>query len=174
MSHYDLFCSSFQIFCFNMSSYVLDLLPNLMLNFKDILLQHELVCFGSTIKQTSCLIKLATVVFSFPFPFCTTFQIFYFKSNIFLLCSQTNLMSHQVSNCCLLLPLLTKLWPVVGDPDQRESESAFRFKSYTLSDTIVNNCKLWPVVGNPEQRESEIWFKEIVQFWNPLHELSIY
>ena len=32
-------------------------------------------------------------------------------------------MSHQVSNCCLLLPLLSKLWPVVGDPDQCESES---------------------------------------------------
>ena len=46
-------------------------------------------------------------------------------------------MSHQVSNCCLVLPLLTKLWPVVGNPDQRESESAIKCKAYTLGDRIV-------------------------------------
>ena len=56
----------------------------------------------------------------------------------------SNLMSHQVSNCCILLPLLTKLRPVVGNPDQCESESdqcesesAIWLKKYTSNHKIV-------------------------------------
>ena len=33
--------------------------------------------------------------------------------------SKICLVSHQVGHCCLLLPFLSKLWPIIRDPDSR-------------------------------------------------------